>query len=58
LPPGLAPGRHVTRSGGPLKTWPERRVREVLMVCTVVRMAQLVAYDVVKARRVTGRSGL
>jgi len=28
------------------------------MVCTVVRMAQLVAYDVVEARRVTGRAGL
>jgi hypothetical protein len=30
----------------------------VLMVHTVVRMAQLVAYDVTEARRVTGRSGL
>jgi hypothetical protein len=50
--------RRVTPCGGPLNTWPERRVREVLMVRTVVQMAQQVTYDVVQARRVMGRSGL
>jgi len=51
------PGRRVTRCGL-LNTWPEQTVREVLMVLTVVRMAQLGAYDMAKARRVMGRSGL
>jgi hypothetical protein len=45
---------------GLLTTCLERRVKEVLMVHTVVRVIEPGTYDVqmVKARRVIGRSGL
>jgi len=52
------PGRRATWSGGLLTTWPEQRVRDVLMVRTVVRTTQLGTHDVVKARHVMDRSGL